>query len=79
MEMSSTGNIFPIFHEKCPAQQSMIVARDTTEKIWAHRFYAEQKMAAGGLWSTISPSRVAKPTKSFDFFRLKHGKTAIVR
>ena len=57
----------------------MIVAGDNTEKIWAHRFYAEQKMAGGGLGSTVSPSRVAKPPKGFDFFHLKHGKTAIVR
>ena len=36
-------------------------------------------MAAVGLGSTVSPPRVAKPPKSFDFFRLKHGKTAIVK
>ena len=36
------------------------------------------KMAAGGLGSAVSPLRVAKPPKSFDFFRLKHGKIAII-
>ena len=36
-------------------------------------------MAAGGLGYAVSPSRVAKPPKSFDFFHLKHGKTAIVK
>ena len=47
-----------------------------------HRFYAKQKthkMAAGGLGSAVSPLRVAKPLKSFDFFRLKHGKIAIIK
>ena len=29
------------------------------------------KMAAGGLGSTVSPLRVAKPPKSFDFFSFK--------
>ena len=63
------------------------LARDNTEKIWAHRFYAKQKtdmskarkMATGGLGSAVSASRVAKPPKSFDFFCLKHGETAIVK
>ena len=39
------------------------------------------KMAAEGLGSTVSPSgrgQEAKPPKSFDFFCLKHGKTATV-
>ena len=62
-------------------------ASSHTEKIWAHRFFAEQKtvepksckMAAVGLGSTVSLPRVAKPPKSFDFFRLKHGKRAIVK
>ena len=36
------------------------------------------KMAAGSLGSTVSPSRVAKPQKSFVFCRLKNIKTAIV-
>ena len=49
---------------------------DNTEKIWVHRFYAKQKadvpkarkMAAEGLGSAVSPPRVAKTPKSFDFF-----------
>ena len=65
----------------------MLYAGDNTEKIWAHQFYAEQKtdepkarkMVGVGLGSTVSPPRVAKPLKSFDFFRLKHGKTAIIK
>ena len=67
--------------------QPVIVSGDNAEKIWTHRFYAEQKtdeskackMAAVGLGSTVNPPRVAKPLKSFEFFRLKHGKTAVVK
>ena len=65
---------------------NLISARDNTEKIWAYRFYAKQKtdvpktrkMAAVGPGSAVSPLRVAKPPKSFDFFCLNHDKTVNV-
>ena len=57
---------------KCVTQ----LARDIQKKIWLHHFYAKEKpdvqkarkMAAGGLASSISPFRVAKPPKCYDFF-----------
>ena len=63
---------------------------DNIEKIWARRFFAKQKtdmpkarkMAAGGLESAVSPPvgvRGQSPQNVFILFRLKHGKTAIVK
>ena len=81
--------IFVLNSWECNCFKSVILhpkSEDNTEKIWEHRFYAKQKtdvpkarkVAAGGLGSAVSPPRVAKPPKSFGFFCLKHGKTAIV-
>ena len=53
---------------------------DNTEKIWACRLFAKQKtdvprkMAAGGLGSAVR-----SPQNVLILFRLKHGKTAIIK
>ena len=72
------------------AKKIFVQSGDNTEKIWAHWLFEKQKtnvtkarnMASGGLRSTVSPpsgGQGVKPQKSFDFFRLKHGKAAIVK
>ena len=66
------------------------ISGDSTEKIWAHRFWAKPKtIAAGGLGGAVSspgdPGRClgegvgVKPQNNFVFFsRVKHAKAVIV-